>query len=166
MTDDFFRNRLDQMIDLRHPLAVLANRMPWQEIEASLAQCWPRQVKAGKKIEDLDLFGLVSVVASVSIYKAGRPRLPTRQMVALLQLIGVRSRLIGSCVSVGARSRNFGIYPVSKDPGGHCRCGPQTLRRRLGRCLRGRKSRALVAVDLGLIGVRYRLIFSPTSVAL
>jgi len=34
MTDDFFRNRLDQLIDLRHPLAVLANRMPWQEIEA------------------------------------------------------------------------------------------------------------------------------------
>jgi transposase, IS5 family len=40
MTDDFFRNRLDQMIDLRHPLAVLANRMPWQEIEVSLAQRW------------------------------------------------------------------------------------------------------------------------------
>ena len=37
ITADFFRNRLDQMIDLRHPLAVLANRMPWQEIEASLA---------------------------------------------------------------------------------------------------------------------------------
>ena len=29
MTDDFFRNRPDQMIDLRHPLAVLANHMPW-----------------------------------------------------------------------------------------------------------------------------------------
>jgi len=28
MTEDFFRNRLDQLIDLRHPLAVLANRMP------------------------------------------------------------------------------------------------------------------------------------------
>jgi hypothetical protein len=29
MTDDFFRNRLDQMIDLRQPLAVLANcRIP------------------------------------------------------------------------------------------------------------------------------------------
>jgi len=49
MVDDFFRNRLDQMIDLRHPLAVLANRMPWQEIEASLAQRWARQAKAGKK---------------------------------------------------------------------------------------------------------------------
>jgi hypothetical protein len=35
ITADFFRNRLDQMIDLRHPLAVLSNRMPWQESEAS-----------------------------------------------------------------------------------------------------------------------------------
>jgi IS5 family transposase len=36
-TDDFFRARLDQMIDLRHPLEVLATRMPWAQIEASLA---------------------------------------------------------------------------------------------------------------------------------
>ncbi len=28
-TPDFFRARLDTMIDLRHPLAVLATRMPW-----------------------------------------------------------------------------------------------------------------------------------------
>ena len=27
-TDDFFRSRLDQMIDLKHPLAVLATRLP------------------------------------------------------------------------------------------------------------------------------------------
>lgn len=86
MTDDFFRNRLDQMIDLRHPLAVLANRMPWQEIEASLAQRWARQVKAGKKIEDLDLFGPTVAVTGAGISNAGRPRLPTRLMVALLYL--------------------------------------------------------------------------------
>lgn len=86
MTDDFFRNRLDQMIDLRHPLAVLANRMPWQEIEASLAQRWARQVKAGKKVEDLDLFGPVSGVVGGGTSNAGRPRLPTRLMVALLYL--------------------------------------------------------------------------------
>ena len=55
--DDFFRSRLDQMIDLRHPLAVLASRMPWQEIEASLAHQFARQVKAGKQIEDIGLFG-------------------------------------------------------------------------------------------------------------
>ena len=41
MTEDFFRNRLDQLIDLRHPLAVLANRMPWQEIEASRLTALP-----------------------------------------------------------------------------------------------------------------------------
>lgn len=86
MTDDFFRNRLDQMIDLRHPLAVLASRMPWQEIEASLAQRWARQVKAGRKIDGLDLFGPVSVVAGAGVSNAGRPRLPTRLMVALLYL--------------------------------------------------------------------------------
>lgn len=33
MTDDFFRSRLDQMIDLKHPLAVLAQKMPWSQIE-------------------------------------------------------------------------------------------------------------------------------------
>jgi IS5 family transposase len=86
MTDDFFRNRLDQMIDLRHPLAVLANCMPWQEIEGSLAQRWARQVKAGKKIEDLDLFCPVSAVAGGGVSNAGRPRLPTCLMVALLYL--------------------------------------------------------------------------------
>ena len=86
MTADFFRNRLDQMIDLRHPLAVLANRMPWQELEASLAHRFARQVRAGKRIEDMDLFGpSVSVVGS-GVAAAGRPRLPTRLMVALLYL--------------------------------------------------------------------------------
>ena len=36
-TDDFFRARLDGMVDMRHPLAVLASRMPWSQIEAALA---------------------------------------------------------------------------------------------------------------------------------
>ena len=84
MTDDFLRNRLDQMIDLRHSLAVLANRMPWQEIEASLAQRWARQLKAGKKIEDLDLLGPVSAVVGSGVSNARRPLLPTRLMMALL----------------------------------------------------------------------------------
>jgi transposase, IS5 family len=86
ITADFFRNRLDQMIDLRHPLAVLANRMPWQEIEASLAHLFARQVRTGKKIEELDLFGATEVIAGAGISNAGRPRLPTRLMVALLYL--------------------------------------------------------------------------------
>ncbi len=50
MTNDFFRNRLDQLIDLRHPLAVLPNRMPWQEIEAYLSHLFASQVRSGKKV--------------------------------------------------------------------------------------------------------------------
>ncbi len=74
------------MIDLRHQLAVLANRMPWQEIEASLAHLFARQVRAGKKIEDSDLFGATEVVAGAGVSKAGRLRLLTRLMVSLLYL--------------------------------------------------------------------------------
>ena len=88
-TDDFFRSRLDHMIDLRHPLAVLANRMPWQEIEASLAHRFARQAKAGKKIEDLDnmgLFGATVFLSGAGVSNAGRPRLPLRLMACLLYL--------------------------------------------------------------------------------
>ena len=48
---DFFRSCLDQMIDLRHPLAVLASRLPWQELEANVAAILARRVRAGKKVE-------------------------------------------------------------------------------------------------------------------
>jgi hypothetical protein len=33
------------MIDLRHPLAVFGSRMPWQEIEGSLAHQFARRVR-------------------------------------------------------------------------------------------------------------------------
>ena len=52
-TDDFFHSRLNHMIDMGHPLAVLASRMAWQEIEASLAHRFARQVKVSKKIDAL-----------------------------------------------------------------------------------------------------------------
>ena len=39
-TEDFFRARLDPMIDLRHPLVVLASRMPWQRLEADTPGRW------------------------------------------------------------------------------------------------------------------------------
>jgi IS5 family transposase len=84
--DDFFRHRLDHLIDLRHPLAVLASRMPWQEIEASLAHKFSRQVREGKQIEDIGLFGPETRVVGGGISNAGRPRLPIRLMVSLLYL--------------------------------------------------------------------------------
>jgi hypothetical protein len=41
-TADFFRARLDGMIDLKHPLAVLVTRLPWAQLEAELGSCQQR----------------------------------------------------------------------------------------------------------------------------
>jgi IS5 family transposase len=84
-TDDFFRLRIDHMIDLRHPLAVLASRMPWQEIEARVAQVFSRKGRAGVAMPDLDLFGEQAQRAAVAS-NAGRPRVPLRIMISLLYL--------------------------------------------------------------------------------
>jgi IS5 family transposase len=62
-TDDFFRSRLDMMIDLRHPLAVLATRMPWELIERSLAPLLAHKDRAGRPVEGADLFGPTLAVA-------------------------------------------------------------------------------------------------------
>ena len=84
-TEDFFRARLDHMIDLRHPLVVLASRMPWQQIEASVAHRFSRKAHAGQAMPDLDLFGeAVQPVDRKS--NAGRPRVALRTMIALLYL--------------------------------------------------------------------------------
>lgn len=45
------------MIDLRHPLAVLASSMPQAGIESALARCFIRQDRKGRALEGLDLFG-------------------------------------------------------------------------------------------------------------
>jgi len=50
-TDDFFRSRIDQMIDLRHPLAVLSSRAAGNRSKprsrtcscARPARAWPSQ---------------------------------------------------------------------------------------------------------------------------
>lgn len=45
---DFFRARIDAMINLSDPLAVLATRLPWNEIEAALAPMWAHKDRAGQ----------------------------------------------------------------------------------------------------------------------
>ncbi len=86
-TADFFRSRLDAMIDLRHPLAVLRTRLPWAQVEAVLA---PLLQKASREYEapnGSDLFGpILGAVVAVGVSPAGRPRLPIRLMCALLYL--------------------------------------------------------------------------------
>jgi IS5 family transposase len=86
MTDDFFRSRLDQMIDLKHPLAVLGNRMPWAQIEAALAPAFARPEREGKPVVEDDLFGTTLAIAGSGVSRAGRPRLSIRLMASLLYL--------------------------------------------------------------------------------
>jgi IS5 family transposase len=85
-TSDFFRARLDAMIDLRHPLAVLATRLPWTQIEANLAPVFAHANRAGRVVDGFDLFGPTQSLAGAGMSPAGRPRLPIRLMVALLYL--------------------------------------------------------------------------------
>ena len=85
-TDDFFRARLEDMIDLQHPLSVLATRMPWANIEASLAPVFAQTIRSGKVAAGDDLFGPTAQLAGAGIGQGGRPRLPIRLMVSLLYL--------------------------------------------------------------------------------
>jgi IS5 family transposase len=85
-TDDFFRNRLDQMIDLRHPLAVLARRMPWGQIEAGLAPALAHRNLAGVVNKAADLFGPSTQLAGAGVSPAGQPSLSIRLMAPLLHL--------------------------------------------------------------------------------
>jgi IS5 family transposase len=84
--EDFFRSRLEQMIDLRHPLAVLARRMPWVQIEAALSPSFQRRDREGQVVEEDDLFGPSLQVVGAGVSAAGRPRLPIRLMASLLYL--------------------------------------------------------------------------------
>ena len=62
-SEDLFRSRLENQIDLRHPLARLAGKMPWTELEAALRPSLPADPVRG-----------------------GRPALPIRVMAGLLYL--------------------------------------------------------------------------------
>ena len=85
-TDDFFRARIDQMIDLSHPLAVLARRMPWESLEKALAPTFAHKDRKGRSVPGHDLFGPTLEVAGAGVSPAGRPRFAIRLMVSLLYL--------------------------------------------------------------------------------
>lgn len=85
-TADFFRARIDAMINLNDPLAVLARRLPWDQIEAALAPMFARRDRAGVTSTNVDLFGPSLAVAGGGPSNAGRPRLPIRLMASLLYL--------------------------------------------------------------------------------
>jgi transposase, IS5 family len=85
-TADFFRARLDEMVDHKHPLVVLSKRLPWGAIEQALAPHFGRKPRPGEKISVPDLLGEHQVEFGAGISPAGRPRLPIRLMVSLQYL--------------------------------------------------------------------------------
>jgi len=85
-TADFFRSRLDAMIDMRHPLVVLTAQFPWGGIEAALAPNFAHQDRTPKEQRTADLLGEHAVQFGGGISAAGRPRLSLRLMASLLYL--------------------------------------------------------------------------------
>ena len=85
-TPDFFRSRIDTMIDLRSPLAVLATRIAWAQIEAALAPKFEHEDRAGEVVEGQDLLGPTATLVGAGRSNAGRPKIAVRLMVSLLYL--------------------------------------------------------------------------------
>jgi transposase, IS5 family len=83
---DFFRARIDAMINLNDPLVVLASKLPWRQIEAAIASKFERQHRTGEVLEAQDLFGTTQTLLGAGLSKAGRPKLPIRLMASLLYL--------------------------------------------------------------------------------
>ena len=72
-TDDFFRARLDHMIDMRHPLAVLTTRLPWAQIEPWLAPLFVhRRARVVRWVMRICSARLLSRSALASATPAGR----------------------------------------------------------------------------------------------
>ena len=87
MTDDFFRSRIEQMIDYRHPLVVLASCLPWQTMQAGVAPQFAHKERPHQQSEEkADLAGPVVNTRGGKASNAGRPRLCLRLMIALTLL--------------------------------------------------------------------------------
>ena len=86
MTDDFFRSRLDGMIDPRHPLAVLGDKLPWSKLEASIAPIFAHQPKPVETDTGFDFGGEFVKSKGGDVSNKGRPRLSFRLMIALTML--------------------------------------------------------------------------------
>lgn len=80
MTDDLFRNRLENMINPRHGLVKLAGIMPWEKVCKAVESYIPSVAPSGKA-KGSGLFGEVVLAGKAS--NAGHPPLPPRLLVGL-----------------------------------------------------------------------------------
>ena len=80
---DFFRSRIDAMVNLNDPLAVLATRLPWNQIETAVAAKFEHQNRAGEIFKAQDMFGTTETLIGAGRSNAGRTKLPIRLMASL-----------------------------------------------------------------------------------
>ena len=74
------------MIDMHHPLVVLAGRLPWSRIEAALATKFERPDRPTQQLVAGDMFGEHDVEFGGGVSNGGRPRLSIRLMASLVYL--------------------------------------------------------------------------------
>jgi IS5 family transposase len=83
---DYFRSRIDAMINTNDPLAVLASRLPWSQIEAAVATKFEHENRGGEVLKAQDMSGRTETLVGAGRSNAGRPKLPIRLMDSLLYL--------------------------------------------------------------------------------
>jgi transposase, IS5 family len=71
---------------MRHPLVLLAGRLPWSRIEAALATKFERQDRPSQQGVAGDMFGEHDVEFGGGVSNSGRPRLSIRLMASLVYL--------------------------------------------------------------------------------
>jgi IS5 family transposase len=50
VNQDLYRQTLEEMVDPRHPLVVLAGRIPWDELEARIAPLIVRNLRSSRTV--------------------------------------------------------------------------------------------------------------------
>lgn len=81
-----FRSRIDAMINLNEPLAVLATRLPRNQIEAAVSAKFEHQNRTGQILKGQEMFGTTETLTGAGRSNAGRAMLPIRMMASLRYL--------------------------------------------------------------------------------
>ncbi len=77
---DFFRARLEEIVDHSHPLVVLSKRLPWGAIEQALTPHFARKARPSLLTATQDLLGEHEVEFGAGVSPAGRHRQAVRLM--------------------------------------------------------------------------------------
>ncbi len=65
--DDLFRARLDQIINMKHELAVLADKIDWAWLDTQLADCFSGQGRPAEPVRLLGVFQSGNLTAAVTM---------------------------------------------------------------------------------------------------